>query len=299
MNAGLTVVAHDDSSLEGLSWAYETSRFLVSGYDFSMRFMDARLGSFLEEAWAATAQSGVPMHRYSLVDSGPGAHHRFHLYWDQNLIERTDRPRQALGMLCWHVNRQVVTRRGDHLVLHAAGAEHRGRAVIIPATMESGKTTLVAGLTRAGLRYLTDEAVFVDPTTLQVQPYPKPLSVDPGSWLVLESLRPRVSADVEPYLAAQWQVAPRSIRPDAVGDVCPPAWIVTTSYQPGQPTSLTPISASDAIIALAKNTFGFDSDPRHHLDVIAAVVRQCRRYQLVVSDLDAACELVLDLLENS
>lgn len=296
--AGAAVSAVAADLLEQSSWTYETSRFRAVGYDFSVRVMDAALGCFLDEAWAPTAVPGASTHRYSLVDNGPAADHRYRLYWDDTYVGQVRRESQALGLLCWHVNRQVVANRGEHLVLHAAAAEHGGRAVIIPAVMESGKTTLVAGLTRAGLRYLTDEAVFIEPESLLVQPYLKPLSVDPGSWTVLPSLRPRVSADVEPYLEKQWQVAPSSIGPDAVGGVCSPAWIVTTSYQPDRPTAIEPMSASESAIALAQNTFGLDADPRRHLDVIAALVRQCRRYRLVVSDLDQACDLVLQMLEE-
>lgn len=302
MSAVPSVVSEDAQAadwLDGMTWAYETSRFVASGYAFSIRVMDADLGRFLDEAWAPTSAPGEPDHRYSLIDRGAGIRRRrFSLYWDDRLVVTTGRPSRALGMLSWHVNREVVATRGGHLVLHAAGAEHRGRAVIIPAVMESGKTTLVAGLTRSGLRYLTDEAVFVDPTTLCVQPYPKPLSVDPGSWAVLPSLRPLVPPAVTPYLCEQWQVPAASIRDDAVGGACLPAWIITTSYEAEQPTTLTPLSAGEAIIALAQNTFAFDTAPSHHLETIAAVVRQCRRYRLVVSDLDRACDLVLELLED-
>ena len=63
--------------------------------------------------------------------------------------------------------------------------------------MESGKTTLVAGLVLAGLRYLTDEAVAIRPADGGITPFPKALSVDHGSWpscrRCVRSCRPRQS----------------------------------------------------------------------------------------------------------
>jgi hypothetical protein len=277
-------------------WGYETRRFRAVGFDFSIALNDPDLGRFLDEAWAPMAVPGTAAHRYAILDRGPGAHRRFSLHFDGDRYTETNRPSNALRMLCWHVNGQVVAHRGDHLLLHAAAAEHDGRALLIPATMESGKTTLVAGLTRAGLRYLTDEAVAVDPSANLVHPYAKPLSVDPGSWEVLAALRPDVPQTLEPYLATQWQVPALSIRADAVGRPCPPAWLVTTSYQSGARTALTPLSPSEAVIAVARNTFHFDQDARRHLATIGALVARCQRYRLVVSDLDRACELVLDLV---
>ena len=44
--------------------------------------------------------------------------------------------------------------------------------VAFPASMNSGKSTLVAALVRAGYAYVTDETVAVDPTTLAVTPEP-------------------------------------------------------------------------------------------------------------------------------
>ena len=275
---------------------YETQRFRAVGFDFTISLNDCDLGRFLDEAWAPMAVPGTPTHRYAVLDRGPGAHRRFWLLFDGVRYTETDRPSNALRMLSWHVNGQVVAHRGDRLVLHAAAAEHEGRALLIPAEMESGKTTLVAGLTRAGLRYLTDEAVAIEPSAILVHPYAKPLSVDPGSWEVLGALRPKLPKGLDPYLATQWQVPASSIRPDAVGRACPPAWIVTTCYQPGAATELTPLSPSEAVIAVARNTFHFAEDPRRHLPTIASVVAQCERYSLVVGDLDRACDLVLDLV---
>ena len=56
--------------------------------------------------------------------------------------------------------------------------------------MESGKTTLTTGLVRAGFCYLTDEAVSFDWETGVIEPFPKPLSIDPGSWFLFPELEP-------------------------------------------------------------------------------------------------------------
>ena len=52
------------------------------------------------------------------------------------------------------------------------------RVVGVVAASGTGKTTFCTRLA-AGWRYLTDETLAVDPATLVVLPYPKPLSVVP------------------------------------------------------------------------------------------------------------------------
>src|SRR5262249_58546343 len=76
------------------------------------------------------------------------------------------------------------------LGIHAGGVALDGTAVALPAAMESGKSTLTAGLVRAGYAYLTDEAVMLDWETSAVIPFPKPISLDPGSWRLFPELAP-------------------------------------------------------------------------------------------------------------
>jgi hypothetical protein len=92
------------------------------------------------------------------------------------------------------LNRRVVDA-SPHLLLHAGGVAGAGVAVALPGHMEAGKTTLTAGLVRAGLGYLTDEALAFDRETLLALPYPKPLSIDPGAWPLFLELAPPESAE--------------------------------------------------------------------------------------------------------
>ena len=141
-------------------------------------------------------------------------------------VSITSSPSSALRHLFWDVNRNVVERTRDLLLFHASAVEHRGRAVVFPAPMGSGKTTLVSGLLQRGARYVTDEAVALDPSDLKIRPYPKPLSIESGSWDVLSDLRPRVDASLEPFLEAGWYVPADAIRDDAVASPCVPRLVI-------------------------------------------------------------------------
>lgn len=68
--------------------------------------------------------------------------------------------------------------RGRRLMFHAAGLADpdTGRSIGLIAPSGTGKTTAVATLGRR-FGYLTDETVIVDPSTLTVTAFPKPLSV--------------------------------------------------------------------------------------------------------------------------
>jgi hypothetical protein len=202
---------------------------------------------------------------------------------------------RLLPSLFWHLNQRAVASLPDHLLLHAGAVAAGSMAILLPAPMESGKTTLTAGLVQRGLDYVTDEAVAIDPATLGIVPYPKPLSIDQGSWEVLPELRPKVSKRLQALHAFQWQVAPDAIRPGCLAGPCWPGLIVSPLYDPSSPTQLTPISRSQAVVLLAENSFNFRDRGRHLLPVIAAVVRRCECYRLTVNDLPTACAEILRL----
>src|SRR5258708_2505361 len=114
-------------------WAYETSRVQAVGFDFCVQVMDPVLGLFLDEAWGAMTVPGDATHRYSLVDWGPDRRQRYVLCFDDQVVRRSNAPSHALRTLFWHVNKQVVENAHSYELLHAAAAEHKGRAVVVPA----------------------------------------------------------------------------------------------------------------------------------------------------------------------
>jgi hypothetical protein len=199
----------------------------------------------------------------------------------------------AITVLLWHVNAEVVRRSTPRYPLvHAGGVVSHGVAVLLPAPPESGKTTTVAGLLRAGFGYLTDEAVAVDPAGLLAHPYPKALSIDAGSWEVLADLRPPHSERV----SGQWHVPPTQIRADAVAGPAPVRFIVTPRYQEAAPTRLQPISRAETLMTLADSTFNFQDEPARNLSVLARLVATADCYRLTIGDLDSAVRLVTELV---
>lgn len=279
-------------------WGHVTGRFRALGHDFRVRTTDPALGRYLERVFAAFAAPGDAASTYTVREDVTDGRSWFTVRFQDEELTRTAGAGMALGMLLWHVNQETVRRSSELCLLHAAAAEHHGVAVVLPAPMESGKTTLVAGLVRAGLRYLTDEAAAIDPCRLLVHPFPKALSVDPGSWSVLADLRPAVDDRVAPYVRAQWHVPPDAIRPNAVAPATPVRAVVAPRYVEGAATRLEPISRAEALQLLVRSTFFFREHGRRNFETLAHVARQSACYRLVVGDLAFACELVIDLLDD-
>jgi hypothetical protein len=284
--------------LDTANWAYQTSRFVALGHDFALRTDDVELGRYADQVFATFAVSGRPRAYYSLFDRGPGAARPHVLYVGREQVAISTAKWLVVDRLFWHVNRTAIGSVHDALLVHAAAAGVDGRAVLLPARMESGKTTLVAGLVQRGLGYLTDEAAVIDPVTRRVSPFPKALTVDEGSWSVLPDLRPERSADVEPYVSRQWHVDPRAIRPDALAGDSEIICIVSPQYVAGATTALLPMAKSAALVLLCECTFYLDRHGRAGFDALSELVRRTPTYRLVIGDLESACREVMTLFDE-
>jgi HprK-related kinase A len=284
--------------LDARPWPRTTPVFRALGLTFDARLMGDDLADYLELILAPLrAPAGtVAAHRFSVVDEGARYQNRYAVYFDGLPIVRTPSEPLALVYLLWHLNRAVVADSDAWLLVHAAAAEHDGAAVLLPARMDAGKSTLVAGLTLRGLRYLTDETVAIDPSTARVDPYPKPLSIEMGSWDALAPLRPELDARLARFADEIWHVVPDTIRRGATADSCAARAIVSPRFEPGASTALEPISRAEAVMMLAENAFNFSTHGAAGLDTLATVVRGCECYRLTVGSLDDACDRVLDVM---
>jgi hypothetical protein len=248
---------------------------------------DRRLRDHLHGLLAALEASGWPLPDVDIVTRGD-VHH---LVLDGERLRSEDDAEALIGPLIHALNRWVIET-SPHLMLHAGGVEHDGEGVVLPGGMESGKTTLTAGLVRAGFRYLTDEAVAIDRSSLLVQPYPKPLSLDPGSWPFFPELEPDADLASDEYKALQWQVPPEAIRADAVGRPCPVRFVIFPRHQAGAATAIEPLGRAEALVELTRHTFGFKHHARDSLALLAEVLRGAESHRLTLDGLDRAVELV-------
>jgi hypothetical protein len=271
-----------------------TRPFDALGFAFDVQAEDPRLISYVERLYEPFPNPGRAEHRYAVPAATSDGEAR-ELRLDEDRVIEAEVVEALVGPLVHDLNRRALDD-ADHLILHAGGVVGDGVGIVFPGEMEAGKTTLAAGLVRAGLGYLTDEGVAIDRETLRIHPYPKPLSIDRGAWPLFPELEPDADLATDAYKADQWQVPPTDIRPDALGQSCPVDVIVFPKRVAGCETSVEPLGRAEALIELAKNTYKFNVQERAALDVLAEVVRPAACYRLTSGDLDAAVAAVTGLL---
>jgi hypothetical protein len=170
------------------------------------------------------------------------------------------------------------------LLIHGAGATIDGRAVALVGRTGSGKSTLVAGLVRAGCGYLTDEFVSPDWNRNLVVPYAR--------FITLRENTAAVDAGTR-------QVDPDRLRPGSIAPASPLGGIVFLDHGPDRETTIARIGRPDALMALAETTFHFHRHGTRALSALGEVVREAECFRLRYSDFNEAVDAVLTDLASS
>lgn len=264
-------------------------------FDFVVETEDEALRDYLDEICAGFPGPGPTgeIHEYTLryTDEAPT---QFELRLDGELLARFVTLTATLAHLLWDLNRRVVAASGRFVLVHAGAVARRGPAIVLPAPMESGKTTLVTGLLRAGFSYLTDEAAAIDPSLGSVTPYAKALHLDEGSWALFPDLAPRHTERRPSFVHDQWHVPPGRVGAP-VATTVPLGAVVFPRYEAGVATALTPLSAARALVELIANCFNFALHGAEGLSAMASVIAGVRCHRLAVGDLDRACQIIVEL----
>jgi HprK-related kinase A len=278
------------------SWPFDRSYRALS-YGFRVRTNVPGVGEVLDRLLsafgAAQAANGVT---YSLVRRRDGASWPFALYRDDVRIQEVEWPASMIDWVLSDTTTQAIDTSDDYIALHAGAVSSQGRGVILPAPPDSGKTTLVAGLTRAGFSYLSDEVALIDPASGLLHPLPRPLAMDDGSLDAIPGLRSTLPSDHESLMRYRFHIAPEDLRKSPVGTPCRVSHVIAPRFESGSPTTLAPMSRAETVMSLAENSFNFRRFGSRGLRALVPVVADAKCFRIRFGDLNEAVERVVALL---
>lgn len=242
------------------------------------------------------ARSDGPRRTYRLGTSRsePGM---FELLVDGESIQRPPSPGSMLDWLIIDMTTNAVTHATDLICVHASAATLDGRAIILPAPPEHGKSTTVAGLVRAGWSLLTDEAVLIDLRDDLLHPFPRPMTLSDISMAALPGLAESLPDSYEMFRRLDYHLTADDLRPGALGSPARAAFVVFPSYAPGSSTELVPLGRSEALMEMLRGTFNLECIGGRGVETLGRVVGSADCYRLHIGALEPAVELVRGLFD--
>jgi hypothetical protein len=274
-------------------------RYRALGYSFQLIMEEGPLADVLSAYLAPfRAPDAVPSTTYRVTRSANG---QYALDVNETRVPPATGMVDMVNSVLWDVQQSAIRGTSDLLLLHASVGALAGRAVALPAPMDSGKTTLVAGLVRSGFSYLSDEVLALDPGDCLARPFPKALRLEGATTAlfpdVLQSLprEPGAGAKSRSY----HYVAAEALRAGAIDGQAPlpVRLVVFPRYEAGSETLLQPMSRAEALVALVENSFNFKLFKSRGIHLLQRVLRGADCYRLRMGDLASAVEAVRRAVE--
>lgn len=204
------------------------------------------------------------------VAAGPGDRIR---YVRDGVQERLGPPRRILRHALWDIHQLVVDRVPGFLFIHAGAVVRNGAAVLVPAAMEVGKSSLTAALVQRGYGYLSDEYGALKLDTGEAHPFPKRITLAPDTLRYLPGLEERL----HDRQGLSGQLTDRYAGPaDLGGSIAAPApvdVVIFPSVIRGGPPRLNPLTPAQAVVELSRCCLNHFRYGREGLDLLVSVAR--------------------------
>jgi hypothetical protein len=200
-------------------------------------------------------------------------------------------PVRAVGQLLAELNAAALEA-ADCLAVHAGAVSSGGRVVAFPGPSGIGKSTLTACCLRAGMEYVSDEALCLSWDTGAVIGYPRAVAL--SRWSAAELGLPAPST-VEEVLATAADLGATV----AAGPLVL-AHVVLVERTGGRTTSVLHRAArGDAVAELLRRSFTHWRRPDRAFALAHEVMRQAQAWRLALGDLPSAAALVGTLLDGA
>lgn len=204
---------------------------------------------------------------------------------------------EGLAQFIARVNAGAMAAAEGHLLLHAgAVAWGDGRVVVLCGPSGSGKTTLTGLLVDSGLAYVTDETVCVDPHSLRVTPFRKPLSIKGGSAALFPQLEEYAATAAGPD--GPWLLPPSALAGAPMPTVSlRAALLIFPTFLVGTETRAERLSEARSAYLLGSNSSRLSRLRGGALEGLGRVARRVPAFSLVHAGGTSLTSVVRELLE--
>jgi hypothetical protein len=178
--------------------------------------------------------------------------------------------------------------------LHGGVMSRDGGSVLLIGKERSGKSTLNAGLSSEGFVCFGDDRALFERSTMRVAATPNSIGLKSGSWPVLRNRFPRL--ELQPIChGADHEVRYLPSPPPEKKFAPSPRAVIFPKYDPSAPTTLIPLSATDALRRMIDANAWVSPDAGDVGDFLRWA-ESVKSYALPFSSLDRAVDLIRELI---
>ncbi len=209
---------------------------------------------------------------------------------------------QAFPFFEWGLNWCISGYSHQYLIIHAAVVEKNNKALILPGSPGSGKSTLCAALINKNWRLLSDELTLIDCLTGNIIPVPRPVSLKNESIELIANTFP--GNKFSPVIHDTLKGSVSLMKPPTesvlkANNIALPYLVIFPKYQQHLNLQLTPLPKAEAFMKLADLSFNYSVLGAEGFEVLAKLVERSHVYDFIYDgDFDQASLCFEQLLNN-
>jgi hypothetical protein len=207
----------------------------------------------------------------------------------------------ALATLMTKVNLSALDAEPERLHVHAGAVVRDGRAIVMSAPRDTGKTTTVTRLVLRGWGVISDEAISIAPGDPDVRGWAKPLSIKALGRERVSELAPHMVPPVGDLLPHDIVHVPLGAAGARLVESARPQLILLLRRQedsePGRPPASLPVHPADATVHLMTETMDAGRFGAGAVLELARLAARCACHELLIGDHELTADHIEDLAE--
>jgi hypothetical protein len=280
------------------AWRRPALHYNFAGRDLTFSADSDRIRALIEQLWSPFRSEDPSPAGFEIVAAHDGE--GFVLSASGRVGRRLDSELQLNGLSQRTIVEHVYSEQRWLAVLHAGAVSYGRSAAAIMGSPRAGKSTLVAGLSRSGFRYFSDDCVPVTFGTEMACAVPTAVSLREGSWAPLAGRLPELEQLPSVVRGGNrvkyWfpnEHAVNAFRRE------PLEWIVYPTYAPAGEPFVRELESLDALRQFVRSgsSPGVDVDS-DHLQRFADWLETRRHFAISYRSLDEAVDQVASVLSR-
>lgn len=221
---------------------------------------------------------------------------RFYIYENGHRIFQAETLNAAVNHLEWTITKKILHSHNHLLQLHAAGMIKDERYFLIVGPSGAGKSSLSLSLLPRGWKCLSDEIVFIDPSSFRLLSFPRNFHVHRDTLTIFPELNNGNDRTSLRDDAGKVRLNPAHITCDCASIDAMPFCLVFPDHGPNYRTELTPLGETQSLSLLYASVINLGDFGMKGLGLLKKFIGQCNSYRLTSSNLSSASSILSDLV---
>lgn len=221
----------------------------------------------------------------------------YFIYENGHRIFQAETLNAAVNHLEWTITKKILQNHNHLLQLHAAGMMKDERYFLIVGPSGAGKSSLSLSLLPHGWKCLSDEIVFIDPSSFRLLFFPRNFHV------YRDTLRLFPGLDSGNHTSSLRDNAGK-VRLNPAHMMCnwssveSPFCLVFPDHGPNYHMELTPLGETQSLSLLSASVINLGDFGMKGLGLLKKFIGQCNSYMLRSSNLSSASSILSDLVKD-